>query len=259
MKKASLSLFVIAAISVSANTAVVGTETGANWTTANWLNGASNSAGQWFIPLDPGSSSAIGNSATDGRPSIGSQAFNLIPGAFTNTGGGYANAYWVFSGGALTNGQSVSFDLNFYWNNGTKGFQIQTANGDANLFQVQQDWSDPVVASLGGLAAPTNVFSNGFSKALTLQALQGNGSITFNVREFGSSSNIVSSVLTTNATIAQIRFYAGNIDTNQVANSQNQSIYFNNIATVPEPSTYALLALSAIGLAGYVARRRARR
>lgn len=33
----------------------------------------------------------------------------------------------------------------------------------------------------------------------------------------------------------------------------------NSFTTIPEPSTYALLALSALGLAGYAARRRARR
>jgi hypothetical protein len=32
-----------------------------------------------------------------------------------------------------------------------------------------------------------------------------------------------------------------------------------NAYTVPEPSTYALLALSGIGLAGYIARRRSRK
>jgi hypothetical protein len=66
-------------------------------------------------------------------------------------------------------------------------------------------------------------------------------------------------VFTTNFAVAAapnaFSFYA----TAMGAGDQRQS-YFNNMTVVvPEPSTYALLTLSALAIGGYAARRRARK
>ena len=89
-----------------------------------------------------------------------------------------------------------------------------------------------------------------------MEASQLSGSILLNLKNNGT--NILSQTFTTADTVGQIRFYSGNIDPTQEGNAQNQSIYANNIKVsgVPEPSTYALLGLSAMGMAGYMIRRR---
>jgi len=257
MKKFLLSTVTAAAFAATSFASVIGTETGASYTTATWTNGSTSTLGNWFLVTGAGSSSAIGDSSQGGRTSIGASAFNLIPGAFTNAGGGYIDAYFVLNGGALTSGQTLSFDLNFLWNNGTKGFALQTAGGATTLLTVQQDWSDPVVAFGGGLTGTNTILGSGYQQAITLQAAQSTGSILFTVLNNGT--NILSQNFTTSDAVGQVRFFAGNINTNQVENAQNHSIYANNLSVVPEPSTYALLVLSAAGLAGYAARRRARK
>ena len=258
MKKILLSSLVAAAFAVGTSFAsVLGTETGASWTTATWTNGATSTLGNWFLVNAPGSSTAIGNSSQGGRTSIGASAFNLIPGSYTNSSQGYVDAYFALNGGALTSGQTLSFDLNFLWNNGTKGFALQTAGGGTTLLTVQQNWSDPVVAFGGGLSGTNTILGNGFQQAITLQAAQSSGSILFNVLNNGT--NILTQNFTTADAVGQVRFFAGNIDPTQEGNAQNHSIYFNNLSVVPEPSTYALLGLSALALGGYVARRRARK
>lgn len=256
MKKIFLATVVAAALAASGYAAALGTETGASYSTATWTNGAVGTIGTWYLALDPGSSTAIGDSSQGGRTSIGSSAFNLIPGSYTNSGNGYVNAYFVFADGALTSGQDLSFDLNFLWNNGTKGFSLQTSGGGTTLFSVEQNWGDPLTASGGGLVSPTQVLANAFQQAITLEASQLSGSILLNLKNNGT--NILSQTFTTADTVGQIRFYSGNIDPTQEGNAQNQSIYANNIKVsgVPEPSTYALLGLSAMGMAGYMIRRR---
>jgi hypothetical protein len=67
-----------------------------------------------------------------------------------------------------------------------------------------------------------------------------------------------SGTFSTNVTLAaaplSFRFYASDMQA-----GDNAQPYFNNLNVVPEPSTYALLTLSALALGGYAARRRARK
>lgn len=256
MKTKLLSALFAAALAGSLHGAVLGTESGASWTTATWTNGAVGTIGTWYQVLNPGASLAIGDSSTGGRTSIGAQAFNIIPGSFTNSNLGYARTFFVFDGGALSVGQTLSLDVNFLWNNGTKGFTLEKpgGGGGSDLFTVWQDWGDPVKA-LGTLLGTTNtVLTNGFQQALTLTAAQLAGQIKIDL--FNNSTNIFSQTFTTADTIGQVQFFAGNIDPTQEPNAQNQSIYANNITVVPEPSTWALITLAAAGFAGWKARRR---
>ena len=258
MKKKLLSALFAATLITPLHAAVLGIESGASWTTPTWTNGAAGTIGTWYQVVNPGASLAIGDSSTGSRTSIGAQAFNIIPGSFTNSNLGYARTFFVFDGGALSEGQSLSFDINFLFSNGTKGFTLEKVGGGvgSDLFTVWQDWSDPVVASGTLIGTPTNILSNGYQQALTLNATQLSGAIQISV--VNNSSNIFSQTFTTTDTIGQIQFFAGNIDPSQEANAQNQSIYANTIAVVPEPSTYALLSLSGAALIGYRLRRRNR-
>lgn len=255
MKKILL-LPLLVAFASPALASVLGTESGASWTTATWTNGSVGSIGTWYQVQAPGSAFAIGDSSQGGRTSIGSQAFNIIPGSFTNTDLGYARTFFVLDGGALSVGQTLSFDINFLFSNGTKGFNLEKAGGGAgsDLFTVWQDWGDPVVALGTLLGAPTTILANGFQQALTLNATQLSGAIQISV--LNNSSSIFSQTFTTTDTIGQIQFFAGNIDPAQEVNAASQSIYANNISVVPEPSTYALLALAGSLFAGYRLRRR---
>lgn len=235
---------------------VLGTESGASYTTATWTNGAVGSIGTWYQVQNPGSSLAIGDSSQGGRTSIGAQAFNVIPGSYTNANLGFARTFFVFNGGALSEGQTLSFDINFLFNNGTKGFTLEKTGGGigSDLFTVWQDWGDPVIALGTLVGTPTTILSNGFQQAFTLNATQLSGAIQISV--LNNSSSIFSQTFTTTDTIGQIQFFAGNIDPAQEPNAASQSIYANNISVVPEPSTYALLALAGSLLAGYRLRHR---
>ena len=255
-KHLTLAILVTAAFANLGFASVLGTESGASWTSATWTNGAVGSIGTWYQVQAPGSAFGIGDSSQGGRTSIGSQAFNVVPGSYTNADLGYARTFFVLNGGALSEGQTLSFDINFLFSNGTKGFTLEKAGGGlgSDLFTVWQDWGDPVVARGTLVGTPTTILANGFQQAFTLNATQLSGAIQISV--LNNSSSIFSQTFTTTDNIGQIQFFAGNIDPTQEGAAASQSIYANNITVVPEPSTYALLALTGALFAGYRLRQR---
>jgi hypothetical protein len=249
MKNIILTIVAALALNFTALAATVGTTTGADFTTSSWINNSTTSIGNWYLVQNPGSSFSIGDSTEGGRPSIGTSAYKLTPGNYVGAQGGYANAYFALTS-ALSLGQTLSFDLNFLWNNGTKGFELQTADGVASLFKVEQNWGIPVNATGGSLGgAGAQVFSDGYQKALSLEAEAVSGGLNFRIKEAGSSSFIINNTFLTSSVLSQIRFYAGNIDPAEDGNKANHGIYVNNISIIPEPSSSLLMGLGLAGLA----------
>ena len=248
MKNIILTIVAALAVNFSALAATIGTTVGGDFTTATWSSGSTTSIGTWYLVQNPGSSFSIGDSSQGGRLSIGGSSYNISPGNYLGTNLGYGNAYFALSS-ALSLGQTLSFDINFLWNNGIKGFELQTAGGTANLFKLEQNYGDPVNATGGSLVSTTQILANVHQKALTLEAEGITGGINFRIKELGANTYLLNNNLTTADTLSQIRFYAGNIDPSQDANAANHGIYFNNINVIPEPSSSLLMGLGVAGLA----------
>jgi hypothetical protein len=258
MKKLLLSTLTAAAFAVGTSNAQIITnayDTGANYG-GGWTNGGNGGFGftAWTISATPGTGFAgsfIGEPTNAGIVGMSPTSFGL----FANPGASGATV--TVSRGlsnALSIGDTFSLQWGINWDSdvGNKGFNIFSGGvGGTQLVNVNQ------------AGFPGDVTMNGTNTAIAF----GNGPMTWSFTLQSATSLLVTSsardgtttpVYSTNLTIAAapdaFSFYA----TAMGAGDQRQS-YFNNLSVVPEPSTYALLALSAAGLAGYAARRRARK
>ena len=254
MKKLLLSSLAAATLAVGSNAyALIASDNASNYG-SGWTNGSDGGTGfqPWSLSSGAGTGSAgwfIGDPSSGGIGGMSATSFGLY--ANTNGTGAYVNADRAFDS-AMSVGDVLSFQWSINYDSGTdgnKGFNLYTGGvGGTQLINVNNAGSSAI--TLGGndigFAYGTNAMTWTFTltDATTL-------AVTATARTNGGAS--FSTNVTVSAAPDSFRFYASQMQ----AGDQAQP-YFNNLSVVPEPSTYALLAMSAAGMAGYVIRRRRR-
>jgi hypothetical protein len=257
MKKILLSSLTAAALAVgSTHAQTIASDNGGNYG-SGWTNGANGGTGflGWNISATPGTGFAgsfIGDPTFAGVTGMSTTSFGL----FANPGGSGATVT-VARGmsNALSVGDTFSFQWGINWDSdvGNKGFNLFSGGvGGAQLLNVNQAGFPGDITFEGantGIAYGTGPMTWSFTLTTPSNLL-----VTSSARD-----GTTTPVFTTNFAVAAapnaFSFYA----TAMGAGDQRQS-YFNNMTVVvPEPSTYALLTLSALALGGYAARRRARK
>jgi hypothetical protein len=244
--KASLLAALLAIFSLNTtHAAVLGVETGSNYAPGTWIEGASSSVGTWYFVNDTSAISQIGDSSQGGRTSIGTDAFNFVPG---NTAWNqFANGWFVLNGGGLVAGQTLSVDANYLWNGGNRG--VEFMSGNTAVFRLQQVWSDAISFAGTGITQ-TDVLANAYQQALTYSVDQLD-QLTVQVTAYlyGNANALFTQTVAVPDYITGIHFYAGDIQTT-VADQPNYGLFVNNIEVsgIPEPSASSMLVVGILGL-----------
>lgn len=244
--KASLLAALLAIFSLNTtHAAVLGVETGSNYAPGTWIEGASSSVGTWYFVNDTSAFSQIADSSQGGRTSIGTDAFNFVPG---NTAWNqFSNGWFVLNGGGLIAGQTLSVDANYLWNGGNRG--VEFMSGNAAVFRFQHVWSDAISFAGTGITQ-AEVLANAYQQALTYSVDQVDQlTVQVSAYLYGNANALFTQTVAVPDYITGIHFYAGDIQTT-VADQPNYGLFVNNIEVsgIPEPSAGALIILGGLGL-----------
>jgi hypothetical protein len=257
MKKTLLAAVTSIAVSAGAFAQTNAFDFGANYGGGGepgWTNGANAGFGfgAWTINNNNNGTTIfagnfIGNPADAGISGMSAESFGLY--ANPAGSGAFINASRPLNT-ALQVGETFSFQwgINFDGGNGTsgnKGFNLLV--GGTQVINVNNGGNSDIqfnsVNTGMGYGTQAMTWSFTYANASTL-------SVTGTARDGGAS-------FATNVTVAggisSFELYAADM-----AGDTQRQPYFNDFAVVPEPSTYALLALSGIAFGGYVIRRRRR-
>jgi hypothetical protein len=209
-----------------------------------WVTGDNGGSGfgSWTLTSTPAggfAGSYVGGTAA-GNPAFGIFSGNNAAATFT--------AFRPFSGGALTSGQGFNVTLgNTVTINGQIGLSLMdggTARWTLKFVSGGTDWQ---LNDGGGDFGAGQAYAANTPLSFSFTYNGGSSySYTFGT---GSGNNFTASADISN--INGVQFFSVN-------QGPNQNLGFNNLEVVPEPSTYALLALGAAGLGAHLIRRRRR-
>lgn len=265
MKKTILNSLAAAVIVMgTANSfALIASDNASNYG-GTWTNGNNFGTGfdAWTISNNDGGGNFAG--AFIGDSTVGTGDINTSGvsfGMYANPVAAFLDADRAFSS-AMSIGDTFSFDLGVNYDNGNKGFNLYSGGiAGTQLFNFNVGNGAQISAGTGlSLNAGSGAgYDYGGASALTLSLNYADATtLAYSVSRVSAQGNqgiLFSGTVTgTFAAPDAFRFYVAGTGNGDSENN----FYANNLNVVPEPSTYALLALSAVGLSAYVRRRRAR-
>ena len=219
-----------------------------------WQNGDNGGAGfgAWVFGGNTisGTTAKIASSTLNGPGSIdvSGSSFQLLD------SGNYVDVFRFLTGGDLTVGQTFSLDMKVNFRGGFKGITVRGADDSTSLFKFETgnpgSGDDYIVYdATTGNGSIGNSYSNNtvFNIALT-QTTVGGGSWAIN--RTGGITSLSSGTYT--GAVSSIQLFSA---FSSSTSTPEQTIFYNNFAVVPEPSTIGLL-LGGAGLLAFVRRRR---
>ena len=248
MKKISLSIFAVATfVATSAHAQIVQTYNG------NGNTGFGGTVGNGVLQISNNLAGSLDFTFTRGTDTFNNAIviyFDSVTGGasstsgFTDTGDGLRKAISGLDG---ANRSTLNFAGGF-----GADYAVALNNGFAGVWSLSDPANFPFVTSASLLPNPATQTETAYTFSLNVS----NIGLT---PGSGQSFNFFTTYISETAFRSTETFGAGFTGSPAQGYNTFDAAGNNSFTTVPEPSTYALLALGAAALGGYAARRRARR